>query len=62
VKKGLENPRVFEIMMRNVESGTTTNPLSLTTLDPEVIKLAKDPILLLALVNSEYGLQFEIMK
>ncbi|XP_062599790.1 uncharacterized protein LOC134261368 isoform X2 [Saccostrea cucullata] len=62
VKKALENPRMFETLLRSNNEAPESNPLSLTTLDPEVIKLAKDPVLLLALLHTEYSLLSEMMK
>ncbi|XP_061163410.1 receptor-interacting serine/threonine-protein kinase 3-like isoform X2 [Saccostrea echinata] len=62
VKKALENPRMFETLLRSNDAAPESNPLSLTTLDPEVIKLAKDPVLLLALLHTEYSLLSDLMK
>lgn len=62
VKKALDNPRLYESLMTNPDVAAGNNPLSLTTLDPEVIKFAKDPILLLVLLRTDYTLMNKLMK
>lgn len=62
VKKALDNPRLFEALMMNPDVAAGNNPLSLTTLDPEVIKFARDPILLLVLLRTDYSLMNKLMK
>lgn len=62
VKKALDNPRLYESVMTNPDVAAGNNPLSLTTLDPEVIKFAKDPILLLVLLRTDYTLMNKLMK
>lgn len=62
VKKALDNPRLFESLMMNPDVAAGNNPLSLTTLDPEVIKFARDPILLLVLLRTDYSLMNKLMK
>lgn len=62
MKKALDNPRLYESLMMNPDVAAGNNPLSLTTLDPEVIKFAKDPILLLVLLRTDYTLMNKLMK